>query len=128
MAIYGAGSTWDGIDEQRNDFFANGTFLIGWEYVSASDVYLALASLKPGDIIYLKSNQPGSRTIRVKGIGIVLDSLSQLFFDHFYLEEPVDPDALSINVRWVWREEFFVEIPADQGKLTNVRAATFYEE
>jgi hypothetical protein len=127
MAIFGAGSAWEGTDEQRDNFFNNGIYLIGWEYASASDVYLALASLKPGDIIYLKSNAPGSRTIRVKGVGIVLHSLSQLLFDHLFFQEDINPEALSINVRWIWREEFYIQIPESDGRLTNVRAATFYE-
>ena len=128
MAIFGAGSTWDGTEEQKDEFFRNQNFVIGWEYEDAKDLYLVVAALKVGDIIYLKSSAPGSRNIRVKGIGIVIGSLSEMLFDHIYFEEPLNPQSLFIQVRWILTEEFFIEIPDNEGRLTNVRAATFYEE
>ncbi|MGN6179424.1 MAG: hypothetical protein ACTHNW_09600 [Mucilaginibacter sp.] len=35
---------------------------------------------------------------------------------------------MSIKVHWIIKEEFFIVIPPNEGKLTNIRAATFYEE
>jgi len=70
MAIYGAGSVWDG-EEVCDQFFAEGCFIVGWDRLTGSDLQSSLASLKIGDIIYLKANRPGSRTLRVKGVGIV---------------------------------------------------------
>ena len=36
--------------------------------------------------------------------------------------------SLFIKVKWVVVDEFTVKIPEDEGKLTNIRPATFYEE
>jgi len=128
MAIFGAGSFWDGTDEQKEDFFDNENYVIGWEFGNARDLYLAVSALRVGDILYLKSNQPGSRSIRVKGIGIVTGSLAEDIFEHFYFDRPLNPEGLAIHVRWIFRDEFQIQIPDDEGRLTNVRAATFYEE
>ena len=129
MAIYGAGSTWSGGEEMKNDFFTNENFVLGWDKESARDLYEAISSLKVGDIIYLKSSQPGSRTLRIKGIGIVSKSVIQCILDKEYSEDEIKNwESLSINVKWIFKNEFFIEIPEDEGRLTNVRAASFYEE
>lgn len=128
MAIFGAGSNWDGV-EKKPDFFNDENFVIGWDYDHAKDLYEAVSLLKTGDIVYLKSNQSGSRNIRVKGIGVVTKS-----FIHCLIEQGLNPEILSdwnsfyIKVRWVIKDEFQISIPSAEGKLTNVRAATFYEE
>lgn len=128
MAIFGAGSTWDGTEEQKQDFFDQGNFAIGWSYEDARDVYLALASLKAGDIIYLKSNAPGTRRIRVKGIGIVISPIIQGLFNSIFDNQGTPAINPTIEVRWANTDEFHIDIPADEGKLTAVRASTFYEE
>lgn len=35
---------------------------------------------------------------------------------------------LYVNVRWIFKESFEIEIPKNEGRLTNIRAATMYEE
>lgn len=65
MALFGAGSKWDR-DEMKDDFFQDENFVIGWNYSSAKDLYIAVAGLKVGDIIYLKANAPGSAVRTVK--------------------------------------------------------------
>lgn len=126
MAIFGAGSNWDG-DEMKDDFFNDDNFVIGWDYNHAKDLYDAVPLLKAGDIVYLKANQVGSRTIRVKGIGTKT-------FVHCLIEQGLTKDTIAewnslyIKISWVIREEFNIAIPDTEGKLTNVRAATFYEE
>jgi len=37
LAIFGAGSNWDG-DEMKHDFFNDENFVIGWNYLSAKDL------------------------------------------------------------------------------------------
>lgn len=127
MAIYGAGSLWGNI-EKKAVFFSENKFILGWNDECAKDLYEAIASLKTGDIIYLKSNAPGSRTIRVKGIGIIVKSVMQCILDNEYSENINDWESLFVKINWLCKEEFIIEIEPDEGKLTNVRAGSFYEE
>jgi hypothetical protein len=128
MAIYGAGSKWND-DEMCQVFFRQERFVLGWNDENAKDLYEAITTLKVGDIIYLKSNAPGSRNVRVKGIGVVSKSFIQNITDGDYQNVAVeDWDSLFVTVNWVRQDEFIVQIPNDEGKLTNIRAASFYEE
>jgi hypothetical protein len=128
MSIFGAGSNWDGT-EMKDEFFKNENFVIGWDYHSGKDLYDAVSLLKAGDIIYLKSNQSGSRTLRIKGIGIVTKSFIHCLIEKELAQEAIsDWNGLFIQVKWIIKDEFHVIIPDGEGKLTNVRAATFYEE
>ena len=128
MAIFGAGSKW-GKDELSQKFFDEEKFILGWNEDSGKDLYEVVSHLKVGDILYLKANAPGSRKIRVKGVGIVTKSVIQCITDNEYEGEKIsDWNALFVKVSWVCKEEFYIVIPSNEGKLTNVRAATFYEE
>ncbi|CAM3716223.1 hypothetical protein MUGA111182_04930 [Mucilaginibacter galii] len=128
MAIFGAGSNWDGL-EKKNDFFRDENFVIGWNYSNAKDLYVATAALKVGDIIYLKANAPGSRQLRVKGIGIVTKNfMTSIIDEDLTLSNFTTWKSLSIRVKWIVKSEFVIQIPNNEGRLTNIRAATFYEE
>lgn len=126
MAIFGAGSNWDG-NEIKNDFFKNENFVIGWDINDAEDLYSQISSIKVGDLIYLKANRPGSLDLRIKGIGIVKDTLvNQLFEKKENLSK--NRRNFELPVKWIVKTEFHINIPSNTGKLTNVRAATLYEE
>jgi len=128
MAIFGAGSNWSG-KEMKDIFFDEGKFTLGWNDNNAKDLYNLIGTLKIGDIIYLKSNAPGSRKIRVKGIGIVTENFIDCLMNGKYCETNVnDWESLFVKVKWKVKEEFIITIPKDEGKLTNIRAASFYEE
>jgi hypothetical protein len=128
MAIFGAGSNWDG-NEMKDDFFADENFVIGWDYDSAKDLYDAVSLLKAGDIIYLNSSSPSSRNLRIKGIGVVTKSFIHCLIEKgLTKEEIVDGGSFFIKIKWVFKEEFHIVIPKSEGKLTHVRAGTFYEE
>jgi len=126
MAIFGAGSNWDG-NEIKEDFFRNENFVIGWDINDAEDLYNQISSIKVGDIIYLKANRPGSLDLRKKGIGIVKKSLVNQLFDK---KENLSKNRrnFELPVRWIVKNEFHISIPPNTGKLTNVRAATLFEE
>lgn len=128
MAIFGAGSKWDDQYEQKEDFFKNNNYEIGWDYQPAKDLYASIASFKTGDIIYLKGSAPGSRSIKVKGIGIVIKPLGEKLFESNLVDGKLTQANLSLDVCWIYKEEFHINIPSNEGKLTNVRAATIYEE
>ncbi len=126
MAIYGAGSNWDG-KEIKQRLFDNNNYLIGWDIVNAEDLYILISSIKVGDIIYLKSNRPGALIVRVKGVGIVTHSLIQTIFEN-KIDLANRRANFELPVNWIYRDEFTLSIPKDTGKLTNIRAATLYEE
>lgn len=126
MAIYGAGSNWDG-DELKEEFFKNENYLIGWDIKDANDLYAMISTFKVGDIVYLKANKPGSFDIRVKGIGLVKSSLIEVLFKKGENLSKVR-NNFELPVEWIIKEEFYINIPNSIGKLTNVRAATLYEE
>jgi len=128
MAIYGVGSKWNE-KELKETFFKEGRFILGWNESSAKDLYSFISSLKVGDILYIKSNQPGSRVLRVKGIGIVTKSLIDCIRSEEFANSTIsDWETLFIKIAWIDRTEFHITIPDDEGKLTNIRAATIYEE
>lgn len=128
MAIYGVGSNWDG-EEVCDLFFEKDQFILGWNEDSAEDLYTFISSLKVGDILYIKANRPGSRSIRVKGVGIVNKNLISCISSGELGQGSIsDWNSLFVGVSWVVKAEFIIEIPKNQGKLTNVRAATIYEE
>lgn len=126
MAIYGAGSNWDG-DELNEEFFKNENYLIGWDIKDANDLYALISTFKIGDIIYLKANRPGSYDIRVKGIGFVRSSLVDVLFKKGE-DLSKSRNNFELPVEWIIKDEFFINIPNSIGKLTNIRAATLYEE
>ncbi|WP_394265467.1 hypothetical protein [Bergeyella zoohelcum] len=126
MAIFGAGSKWED-DEMKYDFFQNENYIIGWNIVDANDLYYLINSIKIGDIIYLKSNRPGSKDITVKGVGVVKDSLLNVLFDREINLSKSNSD-FELPVKWIVKDEFKITIPDTIGKLTNIRAATLYEE
>jgi hypothetical protein len=128
MAIFGVGSNWNG-EELKDRFFSEGKFILGWNEESAKDLYAFVASLKVGDILYIKANQPGSRNIRVKGVGIVTKSLMGCMTSGEFESASIsDWESLFVHVAWVHQQEFIVTIPENEGRLTNIRAATIYEE
>ena len=129
MAIFGAGSKWDNA-ELKDTFFKEEKFTIGWNEKSAKDLYEAVSQLKVGDIIYLKSVSPAHiRNINVKGIGIVTKSLIQcLQSDEYKSIDISDWSSFFIKVNWLSQDSFKIIIPEKEGKLTNIRPATFYEE
>ena len=128
MPIYGVGSKWED-EELKGRFFEEEKFILGWNEPTAKDIYSAVSTIKVGDILYIKANQPGTRRIRVKGVGIVTKNFMNCFNDgQFGDVNYSDWESLFIKVKWVYQDEFIINIPDNEGKLTNYRAATFYEE
>lgn len=126
MAIFGVGSNWED-GEHKEDFFKEHKFILGWNEKNAKDLYALIASLKVGDILYIKSNQPGSRTIKVKGVGIVKKNFISCIIDNGK-SNTSDWRGLFVEVEWLHKDEFEINIPDGEGKLTCFRSATSYEE
>lgn len=53
---------------------------------------------------------------------------------HCLIDGELTKDAITdfysfyVKVKWIVKDEFHIVIPDIEGKLTNVRSATFYEE
>lgn len=93
-------------------------------------MYSLVSRIKVGDIVYLKGNQPGSRNIKIKGIGVVTKGFIECLTSGGYkpLDNITEWSSLFIKVKWLHKNEFSMDIPENDGKLTNIRAATVYEE
>lgn len=131
MAMFGIGSKWgaDRTREEKEKFFDEEKVYIGWDYKNANDLYSLFGSIKVGDIIFIKSNQPGSRKINIKGIGIIKKSFINCLLDGEYNNNSItDFESIFIKVKWLSKKTFSIEIPENSGKLTNIRSATIYEE
>ncbi|MGO0308800.1 hypothetical protein ACTL6P_19795 [Endozoicomonas acroporae] len=128
MAIYGVGSKWNE-KELKDQFFDENKFILGWNEDRAEDLYSFISALKIGDILYIKSNAPGSRKIKVKGVGVVTKNLfSCISSGELGSESYKNWKSLFVKVAWISKDAFEIEIPEKIGKLTNIRAATIYEE
>lgn len=104
MAIFGAGSDWDGV-EQSPRFFNSNSYEIGWNVNEARDLHQLVRGLKASDIIYLKANRPGSLDIRVKGIGVVIEPWQSPPNDYCRPINPIQPPYF-LPVRGLLRMNF----------------------
>jgi hypothetical protein len=130
MAIYGVGSNFGPgkNEEQKDKFIEKGKYILGWNYQEASDLHALMAAFKVGDILYLKTAQPGHAEMTIKAIGIVTKSLVHCLYDR---RNKLDMDKskgenLFVKVKWIYTKEFSIKI--ETGKMNNERSATIYEE
>lgn len=114
MATYGFGANYSGTDMTEN-FITNGVVCIGWSKREAPTSHIILREIKIGDIVYLKSNQPGGYPT-IKAIGVVTSNRVRKY------EELGD----GIKVKWVVTELNKYMSKCD--KRYNIRANTIYEE
>lgn len=101
--------------------------MIGWDINDVQDLYNMLSTVKIGDIIYLKANRLGSLDLRIKGIGIVRNSFLNILFEKGENLSSTR-NNFELPVECIDTDEFFITIPSNTGKLTNIRAAILYEE
>jgi hypothetical protein len=116
MSIYAFGSKWGGIDEVREEFFASNLVGTGFNLPDAPDYYQMIYSMKPGDIVYLKTFAIGAVDITIKGIGIIID------------EQIVANTLVTIgrNIRWLNKDVWIIPTPV--GKMNSMRTYVCYEE
>ena len=115
MAIYGIGAYYNA--DVSNDFIINNFVGTGWTVVDAPELHIYFATLKVGDVVYIKAAFGGA-DITVKGIGIIKDDVV-LTSSHHKLTE------IGRNVKWVNTEKFTITRPTEKN---NVRSNTVYEE
>ena len=117
MAIYGIGAYYD--KDVSHDFISHSLVGIGWSFEDAPELHKFIASLKVGDIIYIKAVSPRSSDIIVRGIGIIRD------YDLLNAEETSGLVEVGRNVDWKITREFRIAKPTERN---NVRRNTLYEE
>ncbi len=118
MAIFGIGAYYD--EDVSDDFIQNSIAGPGWDKEKAPELFQYMASLKVGDIVYIKSCPASSKDIHVKGIGFVSD--------HVLLTEQSDTNGLvsaGRRIKWINAEKFTIPKPQEKN---NVRSNTLYEE
>lgn len=118
MAIFAVGANYDGNDVS-SQFIAHRMAGVGWDFESAPELHQLIASLKVGDIVYIKAFPPGSPDIFVKAIGFVADGILHNDLSSANLV------AVGRNIDWRVTEEF--QIPKPPERL-NVRLNSAYEE
>jgi hypothetical protein len=113
MAIYGVGAFYG--EDVSSEFIEAGIAGIGWSSTDAPDLHQFMRSLKVGDIVYIKSQRPGS-DLSVKAIGLITTD-----------EVPDLPELAKCarKVRWISTETFTVPVSPQKN---NVRNNTLYEE
>ena len=119
MAIYGIGAFYDGSTDVSQDFIANGLAGVGWPRNEAPELHRFIASLKVGDIIYIKAAPLSNSDIRVRAIGFVEDN------DLLDREASNGLVEAGRRVRWRVTDEFRISKPHERN---NVRTNTLYEE
>ena len=113
MAIFGIGAMYD--KDVTDVFVDNSVACIGWSYDDAPALHNMMASMKVGDIVYIKSHPP-DLGLTIKAIGIVTDNKVMAI-------EGVGEAC--VEVEWIWSGKEYI------GKLqdkNNVRNNTLYEE
>lgn len=117
MAIYGIGAYYD--HDVSPDFIANNLAGAGWSVVDAPELHRFIASLKVGDIVYIKAASPSSPDIIVRAIGFIRDNT--------LLDETTSNGLVEAGRNVIWRvtQEFRIPKPRDRN---NVRHNTLYEE
>src|ERR1700683_1451538 len=119
MAIYGIGAFYDGRNDKSQEFIASGLAGGGWRYDQAAELHRCIASLKGGDVIYIKAAPLANSDIRVRAIGFVEDNnLLDSTATHGLVEA-------GRRVRWRVTEQFVIPKPQERN---NVRTNTLYEE
>jgi hypothetical protein len=113
MSIYGIGAFYE--NDVSKEFIKHNVIGCGWSISDAPEIHQFVASLKVGDIVYIKSFSPNSVDLFVKAIGIIID------------DEIINTDLVSCgrNVKWFMKKEIRIPKPDEKN---NMRMNTIYEE
>lgn len=118
MAVWGIGAYYTGEtpENKTQDFIDNECACIGWDKRNAPSLYKMLSSIKPGDIIYIKSFALRNKTLHIKAVGIVSET---------------NVSDLKNGVKVKWKQNFigiepFIITP--ERYRNNVYGNTLYEE
>lgn len=92
MAVWGVGATWNGQDVSK-EFIGYETATIGWDKAENPKFHELMEEVRPGDLIFIKARFMMNDPLRIKGIGIVVNT--KLCKENGY------HDREGIKVHWV---------------------------
>jgi hypothetical protein len=118
MAVYGLGATYGGTEDQSHTFIKLGIACIGWTPSEAPAAHAQMASLKVGDIIFIKSFVP-TTGLHIKAVGIVTDASFRKITDAL---------GWGVSVRWVSEEPERIAVGSLSDRSDYMRRGTIYEE
>jgi len=104
MAIYGVGAYHE--SDISSEFITNEVIFLGWGPNDAPGLHQWLASLRVGDIVYIKAFPPGAHEIKVRGIGLITSS-----------EVVQHNNCAGRRVRWLHTDEFTLPQPAEKNNV-----------
>lgn len=118
MAVYGIGATYEGTEDQSENFIHNDVACVGWEPLDAPAAHAQMASVKLGDIFFIKSYAP-SAGLHIKAVGIVTDATFRKITDAL---------GWGVSVRWVPLPNGRIVIGPVEDHSDYMRRGTLYEE
>jgi hypothetical protein len=118
MAVYGIGATYNGTEDQSDNFIGNGVACIGWSPGDAPAAHAQMTTVKMGDIIFIKSYAP-SAGLHIKAVGIITDNTFRKITDTL---------GWGVSVRWVPLPNGKIVIGPVEDHSDYMRRGTLYEE
>ena len=118
MAVYGIGAMYDGTDDQTNNFIQLGVACVGWSPTDAPAAHAQMASVKIGDVFFIKSYAP-TAGLHIKAVGIVTDA---------DFRKITDAMGWGVSVRWVPMPEGRIAVGPVEDHSDYLRRGTLYEE
>jgi len=118
MAVYGIGAMYGGTNDQTDDFIKMGVACVGWSPTEAPALHAQMASVKAGDVFFIKSYAPNAG-LHIKAVGIVTDASFRKITDTL---------GWGVSVRWVHMPEGRIVIGPVEDRADYMRRGTLYEE
>ena len=118
MAVYGIGAMYGGTEDKSEDFIKNGIACIGWQPADAPPAHSQMASVKAGDVFFIKSFAP-TAGLHIKAVGIVTDATFRKITDAL---------GWGVSVRWVPMPSGRIVVGPVEDHSDYMRRGTLYEE
>src|SRR5258708_29102876 len=118
MAVYGIGAMYGGTDDQTDNFIKMGVACIGWPPNEAPAAHAQMASVKAGDVFFIKSYAP-TAGLHIKAVGIATDGMFRKITDAL---------GWGVSVRWVPMPEDRIAVGPVQDHSDYLRRGTLFEE
>lgn len=120
MAVWGIGAYYKGSNpkDKTKDFLNDGCAYIGWDEAKAPALYRMFDSIKAGDLIYIKSLVPKEKQLRIKAVGIVINTEKKI------------SSSLGTGIPVSWKQDFkpITITVTPQIYRNNVFSNTLFEE